>query len=139
MSSYRKIQRPEISEYPIYSQYYDLVKTTDDVLNELHANFFKIKDFIYSIPEDKLLFRYDVCKWTIREILAHLIDDQRIFSYRAFGYARNDSTPLNGFEENDYARIPVQMIVASIIFLKNMRALGYRQYYYFKTCLKTHL
>jgi uncharacterized damage-inducible protein DinB len=105
MRSYRKITRPEKSEYPIYSQpYFDLIRTNDDILGELHDNFFKIKDLIYSLPDDKLTFRYATDKWTIREILVHLIDDERIFAYRALRYARNDQTPLPGFEEKDYAK-----------------------------------
>ncbi len=105
MTQYRKINRPEKSEYPIYSQhYFDLIQTNENILKELHDNFFKIKDFIYSLPIDKLTYRYDTNKWTIKEILVHLIDDERIFSYRALRYARNDSTPLHGFEQNDYAK-----------------------------------
>ncbi|MGN6212478.1 DinB family protein [Parafilimonas sp.] len=104
MSGYRKMLRPDTTEYPGYSQYYfDLIETTDDILNELHDNFFKLKAFIYSIPPEKLLFRYAAGKWTIKEILVHLIDDERIFAYRALRYARNDNTPLPGFEEKDYA------------------------------------
>jgi hypothetical protein len=105
VSDYRKISRPEKSEYPTYSQhYFDLLKTDDNILNELHDNFFKIKDLIYSLPTDKLTYRYDTNKWTIKEILVHLIDDERIFAYRALRYARNDNTPLHGFEENNYAK-----------------------------------
>jgi hypothetical protein len=51
-----------------------------------------------------LLYRYAENKWTIKEILVHNIDDERIFAYRALRYARNDNTPLHGFEENDYAK-----------------------------------
>ena len=104
-SQYRKIQRPEKSEYPVYSQhYFDLIKTDNDILQELHDNFFKLKDLIYSLSEEQLIFRYAKNKWTIKEILVHNIDDERIFTYRALRYARNDSTPLHGFEENDYAK-----------------------------------
>ena len=105
MTDYRKISRPEKSEYPTYSQhYFDLLKTDDNILNELHDNFFKIKDLIYSLPADKLTYRYDTNKWTIKEILVHLIDDERIFAYRALRYARNDNTPLHSFDENNYAK-----------------------------------
>ena len=68
----------------------------------MHDNFLKLKELIYSLPEDKLSFRYAKGKWTIKEILVHNIDDERIFTYRALRYARNDRTPLHGFEENDY-------------------------------------
>lgn len=105
MTQYRKIERPNKNEYPPYSQYYfDLVKTDTDILQELHDNFFKLKELIYSLPQDKLLYRYAANKWTIKEILVHNIDDERIFTYRALRYARNDKTPLHGFEEKDYAK-----------------------------------
>ncbi len=81
-----------------------MLKNDDNILQHLHDNFFKIKALIYSLPEEKLLYRYAKNKWTIKEILVHLIDDERIFAYRALRYARNDNTPLHGFEENAYAK-----------------------------------
>jgi hypothetical protein len=105
MKEFRKIWKPEKTEYPKYSQhYFDLIRTKDNILQELHDNFHKFRDFIYSLPEDKLGYRYQPDKWTIRDTLVHLIDDERIFAYRALRYARNDRTPLHGFEENDYAK-----------------------------------
>jgi uncharacterized damage-inducible protein DinB len=103
MSCYRSICRPKAAEYPAYSQIYmDLLEDDDLVLDHLEENFFKIKELIYSLPEEKLTYRYAEDKWTIKEILVHLIDDERIFTYRALRYARNDSTPLHGFDENYY-------------------------------------
>lgn len=58
--------------------------------------------FISSIPEDKLEYRYAENKWTIKDIVLHLIDAERIFAYRALRIGRGDKTPLAGFEENDY-------------------------------------
>ena len=105
METYRKIAKPGSSEYPAYSHIYmDLLEDDGIVLKHLHDNFFKIKELIHSLPEEKLYYRYAEDKWTIKEILVHLIDDERIFSYRALRYARNDETPLHGFEENDYAK-----------------------------------
>jgi uncharacterized damage-inducible protein DinB len=58
--------------------------------------------FFKTIPLDKHEFRYAEGKWTIKDILQHLIDAERIFAYRALRISRNDTTPLPGFEENDY-------------------------------------
>lgn len=103
MRNFRKIPRPGKDEYPPYSQhYFDLIKTEDDILTELHDNFFKFKELIYIVPKEKLHYRYAPEKWTIKEILVHNIDDERIFSYRALRHARNDSTPLHGFDQNKY-------------------------------------
>lgn len=105
MNYFRKIIKPQKTEYPPYSQpYFDLIKTEDDILQELRDNFFKLKGLIYSLPEEKLYYRHAENKWTIKEILVHNIDDERIYTYRALRYARNDKTPLLGFEEKDYAK-----------------------------------
>jgi len=81
------------------------VKQVDetDVIQALRLSGFRSQMLIHSIPADKIDFRYAEGKWTIREVLCHLIDAERIFAYRALRFARNDSTHLHGFEENDYA------------------------------------
>ena len=59
--------------------------------------------FFKTIPVDKLDYRYQPEKWSIKDIILHLTDCERIFQYRALRISRNDKTPLPGFEENDYA------------------------------------
>lgn len=59
--------------------------------------------FLSSIPPGKRNYRYAKGKWTIKELLQHLIDAERVFAYRGLCFARKDKTPLPGFEENDYA------------------------------------
>jgi uncharacterized damage-inducible protein DinB len=101
----RTIAKPETSEYPSYSSIYmELIDYDKNILDHLWENFLELKKFIYSLPEEKLRYRYAEGKWTIKEILVHNIDDERIFSCRAMRFARNDSTPLPGFEQDDYAR-----------------------------------
>lgn len=73
-------------------------------MEHLWQNFLDIKDCIQSLPKEKLTYRDAEDKWTIKEILVHLIDDERIFAYRALRYARNDSTPLHGFDQDEYAK-----------------------------------
>ena len=76
-----------------------------DLLEELEISVHRLIRFVREIPMDKFDYRYAEGKWTIKDILQHLIDAERIFSYRALRFARKDQTPLAAFEENDYADI----------------------------------
>ncbi|MRH99318.1 DinB family protein [Kriegella sp. EG-1] len=70
-----------------------------DILKKQLQNF---PQFIESLPDAKLHYAYDEGKWTIAEVLLHIIDTERVFQYRALRIARGDKTPLPGFEQNDY-------------------------------------
>jgi hypothetical protein len=87
---------------PFYKNY---VKQIDepDMLQALRISGHRMLELVHSIPDNKADFAYAPGKWTIRELLCHMMDAERIFSYRALRFARNDKTPLSGFEENDYA------------------------------------
>ena len=105
MENLRLIPKPCPAEYPSYSEIYlSLIPDNGRVLQFLKENAINLKKLIHSLPENILYYRYALGKWSVKEILVHLIDDERIFSYRALRYARNDNTPLHGFEENDYAK-----------------------------------
>lgn len=98
------IAKPAETEYPPYFGKYiekvnegNILETLSEQLNDTLA-FFQI------IPEEKETFRYAPEKWSIREVVGHLLDTERVFAYRAMRFARNDQTVLPGFEENDYIR-----------------------------------
>jgi len=104
MIKFRKIAKPKEDEYPAYSHIYvDLLNDDDSILDRLNDNFYKLKKFIYSLPVKILTYRYADRKWTIKEVLTHLIDTERIFTYRALRYARNDSTALHAIDQDSYA------------------------------------
>lgn len=63
----------------------------------------RVNSLFGTVSEDHSLHRYAEGKWSIREMLQHMNDTERIFAYRALRFAREDRTPLAGFEENDYA------------------------------------
>jgi len=91
-----------VNEYaPFYASYIQGLENVH-LIEELEISLHEFIRFVQNIPMDKFDFRYDEGKWTIKEIIQHLIDTERIFSYRALRISRNDKTPLPGFEENDY-------------------------------------
>ena len=100
----KTIPKPEPNEYaPYASMYIDLLPDDGLILKHLEDNLRATTEFMRAVPEEKLSYRYAEGKWTIKEIIAHLIDDERIYVYRALRFARNDSTELPGFEQDDYA------------------------------------
>ena len=59
--------------------------------------------FLEAMPTEKYNYRYAEGKWTVQEVLQHIIDAERVFAYRALRFARKDRTPLHGFDENSFA------------------------------------
>jgi uncharacterized damage-inducible protein DinB len=99
----RIIEKPGEGEFPPYAiMYIKLLPDDGLLLKHLAENFTNVKQFILSLPEDKLTYKYAKNKWTIKEILVHIIDDERIYTYRAMCFARNEKTELPGFEQDDY-------------------------------------
>ena len=97
------ITKPQPDEYaPFYKGYVDLVGE-DDVLEKLASNRKKTYYFFLSIPPEKADFAYAEGKWSVKEVLGHMIDTERVMSYRLFRFARADHHPLAGFNENFYA------------------------------------
>jgi uncharacterized damage-inducible protein DinB len=91
-----------VHEYAaFYSPYINALGNVD-LIEELEICLHDLIKFVQNIPMDKFDFRYAEGKWTIKDIIQHLIDAERVFSYRALRISRNDKTPLPGFEENDY-------------------------------------
>jgi uncharacterized damage-inducible protein DinB len=96
------ITQPEPSEYqPYYSRYISLVAGTNLTV-ALEAQLDRSLPVLRRISEAKSMHRYQSGKWSIKEVLGHLIDSERIFSYRALRFARNDQTPLAGFDQDPY-------------------------------------
>ena len=88
---------------PDYVRNYVSLTKDDDVVLSLEKNTRAFSKFLNKIPRSKFDYAYAEGKWTIREMLQHIIDTERVFSYRAVSFARRDSTPLPGFEESQWA------------------------------------
>lgn len=100
----RLIAKAKKGDYPDYAEMYMKLLPDDGlILQHLRENFLMVKDFIYSLPGEKLFHRYAMGKWSIKEILVHIIDDERIFAYRALRFARNEKLNLIGFDQDAYA------------------------------------
>jgi uncharacterized damage-inducible protein DinB len=98
-----KIYKPA-SGYPSFFQpYLDCVPNDGNLLQNLKSIQIETEKLIESLPEEKLTYRYSQDKWTIKDILVHLSDCERIFVYRATRIARGDKTDLPGFEEKLFA------------------------------------
>ena len=97
------MQRPQPNEYAdFYARYVALA--TGNNINEVIKNHTEVINQFYSLlPESKADYAYAEDKWTIKDLLQHVIDAERVFGYRATRFARKDNQSLLGFEENDYA------------------------------------
>jgi len=96
--------RPQSSEYaPYYDRY--ISKVPDgDIIAILDRGLNEALTVIQSIPEDRGTHRYAEGKWSIKEVIGHVIDGERVFAYRALRFGRNDKTPLPGFEQDDFMK-----------------------------------
>lgn len=104
MKAYRFIEKPESGEYPEYTSFYfECLDMELNILEFLSNSIDEIERLLKPLSKEQLLYRYESGKWMIKEILLHLIDDERIFAYRALRYARGDAQPLHGFDQEAYA------------------------------------
>jgi DinB superfamily len=96
------MERPTEAEFaPFYAPYVALVPEAD-ILAVLEQQAEEIRRLAASVPKERETFRYAEGKWSIREVLGHLVDGERIFGYRAFCISRGETAPLPSFDENRY-------------------------------------
>ncbi len=95
--------RPTASEFPPYFSRYIAKVEADNVTAAVARYAASMNVFYTQIPEDKADYRYAEGKWTIKELLQHIIDAERIFAYRILRISRKDKTPLASFDEDSYA------------------------------------
>ena len=99
-----KISALSSNEYHSYFKTY-LDKVNDlPLLDSLVNGKLETINFFKNIPTSKLEYRYEESKWTIKQILIHIIDTERVFNYRALQFARSDNSNLEGFDENEFVR-----------------------------------
>ena len=95
--------RPLPTDYaPFYETYVSLVKS-DDIKQAFTESLPEMENFLQSVPENKSYHAYAENKWTVKQVLQHTIDAERVFAYRAMCIARGEEQSLPSFDENQYA------------------------------------
>lgn len=97
-----EIEKPAAHEFNEYYGKYISMVDEGDLLGVLSAQPGEIAELFGSLDESKGLFAYSEGKWTIKEVLSHLIDGERHFAYRIHRISRGDTTPIEGFEQDGY-------------------------------------
>ena len=96
---------PTSGEYAsFYADYVERAQARGDVLAALPQQIEEIKSRLGGLSDEQALFRDAPKEWSIKEVMGHLNDVERVFSYRLLRISRNDATPLPGFEQDDYVR-----------------------------------
>ena len=98
------IGRPDVSEFAEYYTGYIGKVPGVDIMSVLQAQMESTAALIRGIDDAKGGFRYAPEKWTIKELIGHIIDTERVFAYRALVFSRNDATPLPGFDQEPWAK-----------------------------------
>ena len=97
-------QRPAPGDYADYYEKYISLVPGSDILSALEAQRLQTIQLFAARSERDGNFRYAPDKWSVKEVLGHVCDTERIFAYRALRIARGDQTPMEGFEQDDYVR-----------------------------------
>ena len=128
------MSRPQPAEYdPYYEKYISLVPE-EDIIATLKRQTVDLSALFENVDEEKGTFAYADGKWTVKEVLSHLIDGERMFAYRALRIARGDRTPIEGFEQDGYIenshanRRPIDELIeefkllreANVMFFSNL-------------------
>ena len=96
--------RPSTTEYAShYGQYVSLVPE-GDIVQILNSQLEETLSLLGGISEDRAGYRYAPDKWSIKEVVGHVVDSERIFAYRVLRFARNDKAPIEGFEQDEFTR-----------------------------------
>ena len=118
------IPRPQTGEYAPYYQGYISLVSTDDILPVLETQWRETVALLSARKETEGDFRYAPGKWTVKEVLGHVIDCERIFGYRALRIARNDKTPMEGFEQEkvrEILKLPLSYHVVALLGIGHLK------------------
>lgn len=126
------MKRPEKTEYAAYYETYVSLVEETDVVSAMQEQLAEVNELFSNVTDEKGLYTYAEGKWTIKELLGHLIDGERIFAYRAFRFSRADQTPLPGFDQNpyienaDYNLVKIDDLLAEFALLRQSNIFMFR-------------
>ncbi len=94
---------PQPGEYnPAFAGYIGKAQSFADPVEKLDEQRLELLSLLRGLSPEKQLYRYAAGKWSVKQVLGHLVDTERVFAYRALRVARGDQTPLASFEQDDY-------------------------------------
>src|ERR1041385_2434998 len=96
--------RPQPTDYAAYYEKYVSLVPGTDILGVLEAQQMLTAQLLGARSEREGNFRYAPDKWTVKELVGHISDSERVFAYRALRISRSDKTPIEGFEQDDYVK-----------------------------------
>ncbi len=126
------MNRPEISEYAAFYETYVSLVTETEIISALENQIAEVANAFAELTEDQGDFAYAAGKWSIRQMLGHLNDGERVFAYRALRFSRGDETALAGFEENFYvnhsnfSRSTLTDLTDEFVFLRRANLLMFK-------------
>ena len=100
-----KVGRPDDGEYAPYFERYVALVTGEDPLAVLEEQAVTVRRTLQGLPEARAGFRYAPEKWSVREVVGHCTDAERVFAFRALAFARGEKAALPPFDENEFARL----------------------------------
>lgn len=125
-------RRPDPAEYAPYFQRYLELVPEDDIVNALETQMGLTSSILRSVDEERSNFRYAPGKWTIKQVVGHMGDTERILAFRALAISRGETNPLPGFDEDSYVRgadfdsWPFPDLADSLVIVRRANVLMFR-------------
>lgn len=126
------MSRPQPAEYDPYYQKYVTLVPEEAIIPTLESQISELSSLLSDVPEDKGTYAYADGKWSVKEVLSHLIDGERMFAYRVFRIARGDKTPIEGFEQDGYIenshanRRPISELIEEFALLRKANVMFFQ-------------
>jgi uncharacterized damage-inducible protein DinB len=118
------MERPTETEYASFYRGYVALVPEADIVGVLEQQIEETRRFLASVSAERESYRYSEGKWSIRQVLGHIVDAERVFGYRAFCFSRGEQASLPSFDENQYVdtarsdSVPLRELVAELVVVR---------------------